>query len=365
MVQALNDATGELLVDEPLPSERQALLDVLTPLGELGPMRIVMESCGFAGYWADVCDPLGEVAVLHSKYVAAQRRGKRKFDRRDTETMLRMSTHDDLPRSYVGTTAERDWKDLLRYRVGLVRIGTRLRVRLRNVAQRYGARLPSSDVDSAKGRRLWAEWELRPTHRLLVDQLLTVLAAVDERVVAVETEIQARAASMAPARTVEILDSLPGLGWFGSLLAAAEIGDWKRFPRAQSLPCYAGLVPSEESSGGRVVRGRITKEGSSYLRWIMVQAAMKAETSPRLEALYTRVAQRRGAMKARVAVARELLEIAWHLLHKDVLYEERTPRGVEGVKPHPPGEVSRESRESPEKVPKSRRSGQIEGPQTP
>jgi transposase len=364
MVQALNDATGELLVDEPLPSEKQALLDVLAPLGQLGSMRIVMESCGFAGYWADVCDPLGEVAVLHSRYVAQQRRGKRKFDRRDTETMLRMSCNEDLPRSYIGTTAERDWKDLLRYRVGLVRIGTRLRVRLRNVAQRYGTRLPSSDVDSAKGRRLWEAWELRSTHRLIVDDLLTVLTAVDERVATVEAEIAARAPQMAPARMVEILDSLPGLGSFGSLLAAAEIGDWQRFPRAQSLPCYAGLVPSEESSGGRVVRGRITKEGSSYLRWIMVQAAMKAECSPRLDAFYQRVAQRRGALKARVAVARELLEIAWHLLHRDVLYEERTPRGMEEVKPAAPAAASRELREAPEKVPKSRRSGQFEGPQT-
>jgi transposase len=275
-----------------------------------------------------------------------------------------MSCNNDLPRSYIGTTAERDWKDLLRYRVGLVRIGTRLRVRLRNVAQRYGARLPSSDVDSAKGRRLWAAWDLRPTHRLIVDDLLTVLTAVDERISGVEQAIEAYAPRMAPARPVEILDSLPGLGRFGALLAAAEIGDWRRFPRPQSLPCYAGLVPSEDSSGDRVIRGRITKEGSCYLRWIMVQAAMKAECSPRMDAFYQRVAQRRGALKARVAVARELLEIAWHLLHKDVLYEERTPRGVEGVKPNPVGEVSREVRGTPEKIPKSRRSGQFAGPQT-
>jgi transposase len=365
MLQALDDQTGELLLDERLPAEAEALRDCLQPLRVRGEVRIVMEACGFAGYWADVLDPLGEVAVLHPKHVQPYRRGKRKTDRRDAEVLVRLSKNHDLPRAYVGTTAERDWKDLLRYRVGLVRIGTRLRVRLRNVAQRYGRRLEASDVDSAKGRALWQQWALRPHHRLIVEQLLAVLAEVEARVEAVEAEILARAPTAAPTRTVALLDSLPGVGWFGALLIAAEIGDWKRFPSSEALACFGGLVPSEESSGERIVRGRITKEGSSYLRWIMVQAALKCEGSPRLAAVYTRVRERRGKMKARVAVARELLEIAWHLLHKDVEYEERLPRGVDG-KPVPAPRPEGAKRSAPPAgTPTARRSGQLAGPLTP
>jgi transposase len=365
MLQALNDETGELLVDERLPAEKEALLACLTPLREHGDLRLVIEACGFAGYWADVLDPLGEVVALHPKHVVPYRRGKRKNDRRDTEVLVRLSKNNELPRAYLGTTAERDWKDLLRYRVGLVRIGTRLRVRLRNIAQRYGARLQASDVESAKGRALWAQWELRTEHRLMVDQLLEVLAEVERQVSAVEAQIREREKTAAPARTVEILDSLPGVGWFGALLIAAEIGDWQRFPSGPSLACYAGLVPREDSSGDRLVRGRITKEGSSYLRWILVQAALKHECSPRLHALFTRVAARRGAMKARVAVARELLVIAWHLLAKDTVYEERLPRGEADLKQAPAPGPSRTQRRGSEKEPKAaRRSGQLAGPQT-
>jgi transposase len=364
MILAVNDDTGEVLLDEPLPAERDALLDCLRPLQEQGPLRLVMEACGFAGFWADVFDPLGEVAVLHPKHVAPYRRGKRKCDRRDTEVLVRLSRHNDLPRSYVGTTTERDWKDLLRYRVGLVRVATRLRVRLRNVAQRYGARLEASDVDSAKGRALWAAWPLRTEHRLIVDQLLALLTELQDRIDAVEAAIRSRAATAAPARTVEILDSLPGVGWFGALLIAAEIGDWKRFHSGAALACYAGLVPTEDSSGERVVRGRITREGSSYLRWIMVQAALKQAGSPRLHALYERVAARRGRMKARVAVARELLVIAWHLLQKDVLYEERLPRsGGETVSPTAAPAPTPRSGVRPGSR-RGRRSGQLEGPLT-
>jgi len=320
---AMDDTTGELLLNEEVPSERQALLDCLEPCRGRGDLRLVLEACGFAGYWSDVLDPLGEVVAVHPKHVKGfQGKDKKKNDRRDAQFLVDLSRLNRLPRAYLGTTAERDLKDLLRYRVGLVRIQTRLRVRLRNVAQRYGTVLAASDVDSAKARRLWAEWELRDPHRLIVDQLLEVLAEVGNRVAVVEEQLGKRAVKN---RTVDLLDTLPGVGLFGALLIAAEIGDWQRFHSGEALACFAGLVPSEESSGGRTQRGRITKEGSSYLRWMMGQAALHADQSPRLAAFHARVRERRGAMKARVAVAREMLVIAWHLLRTDTPYEERPP----------------------------------------
>lgn len=339
---AMDEATGELLLDEAVPSERQALLDCLEPLRDRGGMRVVLEACGLAGYWSDVLDPLGEVVAVHPKHVKGFRGpDRRKNDRRDAQFLVDRSRLNRLPRAYVGTTAERDLKDLLRYRGGLVRLQTRLRVRLRNVAQRSGATLPASDVDSPKARQLWQGWPLRETHRLLVEQLLELLAAMETRRLAVEERIEQQAVRT---RTVELLDTLPGVGSFGALLIAAEIGDWQRFPSGQALACYAGLVPSEASSGERTQRGRITKEGSSYLRWIMVQAALHADQSPRLLQLYERVRARRGKLKARVAVARELLVIGWHLLQSDRPYEERPRRGpgsraAEGMISHGCGQL--------------------------
>lgn len=321
---ALDDMTGELLLNEEVPSERQALLDCLAPCQGRGGVRLVLEACGFAGYWSDVLDPLGEVVAVHPKHVKGfQGKDQKQNDRRDAQFLVDLSRINRLPRAYLGSTAERDLKDLRRYRVGLVRIQTRLRVRLRNVAQRYGTRLAASDVDSAKARQLWAAWELRDTHRLIVDQLREVLNEVGNRVAAVEEQIGARGLKN---RTVELLDTLPGVARFGALLIAAEVGEWKRFPSGEALACFAGLVPSEESSGGRTQRGRITKAGSSYLRWIMVQAALHAAQSPRLNHRYERVRARRGPMKARVAVAREMLVIAWHMLRTDTPYEERPTR---------------------------------------
>jgi transposase len=257
---AVDDQTGEICLDQAVPSERQALLDCLAPLRDRGELRLV-------------------------------------------------------------------------YRVGLVRIQTKLRVRRRNVAQRYGATLAASDLDSAKARRLWQAWPLRGTHRLIVDQRLALLEEVGRRRQVVEERILAVARQD---RRVELLDTLPGLDYFGALPVAVEIGDWTRFHSGPALACFAGLVPSEQSSGGRTQRGHITKEGSPYLRWIMVQAALPADKSPRLQRLQERVAKNRGPLRARVAVARELLVIAWPMLRDDKPYEERPPReraGEQGSEP--------------------------------
>jgi transposase len=322
-IHAMDDQTGEILFDDSLPSERQVLRDCLEPYRERGQVRLVLEACGFAGYWADVLDDLGEVVAVHPKHVKACKATKRKTDATDAAFLVRLSRVDELPRAYLGTTAERDLKDLLRYRVGLARLQTRLRVRLRNVAQRYGTPLAVADIDNGKGRRLLAELPLRETHRLLVEQLLELLTALDQRLAVVDVQIAARAEQN---RTVELLDSLPGLGLFGAMLVAAEIGDWQRFKSGDALACYAGLVPSEASSGERQRRGPITKEGPTYLRWMMIQAALHHAKSPRLHRLYERVLHRSGPMKARVAVAREMLVIAWHMLRTDTPYEEREPQ---------------------------------------
>ncbi len=329
-LNALDDQTGEICLDQEVPSERQALLDCLEPLRERGPMRLIIEACGFAGYWWDQLDPLGEVVAVHPKHVKDYRGNKRKNDRRDAAFLVALSQLNRLPCAYLGSTAERDLKDLLRYRVGLVRIQTRLRVRLRNVAQRYGTVLAASDVDSAKARQLWQEWPLRETHRLIVDQLLLVLEEGGRKLSVVDERILAAAR---PDRRVQLLDTLPGLDYFGALLVAVEIGDWQRFHSGDAVACFAGLVPRESASGGHIQRGRITKDGSPYLRWIMVQAALHADQSPRLKRLQERVTKRRSPMQARVAVAREMLVIAWHMLRDDKPYEERAPRESGGRPP--------------------------------
>jgi len=105
------------------------------------------------------------------------------------------------------------------------------------------------------------------------------------------------------------------------VLILAEIGDVRRFPNAGKLASWAGMVPSMHQSGSHMYTGRITKKGSKWLRWMLVQAAQTAsKCDSRLGTYYERVAKRRGHHKAVVAVTREMLTIIWHMLTRNEPY---------------------------------------------
>jgi len=102
----------------------------------------------------------------------------------------------------------------------------------------------------------------------------------------------------------QLLTTIPGLSVFGALLILTEIGDIQRFPSSDHLGSYAGLVPSVYSSGGKTKHGRLTKQGSKYLRWMLVEAVIHAAwKDQRLATLHKRVAATHGKQSARVTVA--------------------------------------------------------------
>ncbi|MEM3551195.1 MAG: transposase [Candidatus Bathyarchaeia archaeon] len=114
---------------------------------------------------------------------------------------------------------------------------------------------------------------------------------------------------------VRLLMTIPGLGYYLALLVKAEIGDVSRFKSGDHLCSYAGLVPSTYNNGGVTRHGGITREGSRWLCWAMVEAAMthvKYDTS--ITRSYHRIAERRGRKTAIVATARRLLLSCYKVL---------------------------------------------------
>ena len=124
-----------------------------------------------------------------------------------------------------------------------------------------------------------------------------------------------------------IADHHAGIGEHSAAVIVAEIGDIARFPDAKHLCSYAGLVPSVRNSDRKIQHGRITKEGSPWLRWIMVSAAQRAScVSPRLESFFDRTAQRQGRKTARAALAHKMLGIVYSMLrHSEPFRELNSP----------------------------------------
>jgi transposase len=120
-----------------------------------------------------------------------------------------------------------------------------------------------------------------------------------------------------------LLTTLPGVGWLTALILVKEVGEIESFPSSKHLCNYAGLVPRVRASGGRVSHCRITKEGPRMLRWIMVEAALAAVRSPGpLKRSFRKLSAERGRIVAKVAMARKMLGVIYHMWLKRITYNE-------------------------------------------
>lgn len=124
--------------------------------------------------------------------------------------------------------------------------------------------------------------------------------------------------------TARLLMTIPGIGYYSALLIVSEIGEINRFPDSYHLCSYAGLVPSTHSSGGSTYHGRITKTGSKYLRWIMlecVHAHIRSEKNSNIAQFYYRMSKKKGNSKAAVAAASKLLKVVYWIMKERRTYE--------------------------------------------
>ena len=162
------------------------------------------------------------------------------------------------------------------------------------------------------GRRWVAALELDPQVRAQVDVIVAVMAALEQQLELVESELRRFARAD---RRCQALETIFGVGPILACHLLAEIGDARRFRRARQLVRAAGLDPVVIDSADNKRRGRLAKTGSPQLRWALVEAAQHAcrSGSPDLE-LYRSVRERTGAQRATLTAARKIARRCFHTL---------------------------------------------------
>jgi transposase len=305
-------------------------------LGERPHARILLESSTESEWVARALEGLGhEVIVADPNFAPmyATRTRKVKTDRRDARALAEACRLGAYRPAHRLSDAQRHVRARLTVRDTLVRTRTRYISLSRALLRQHGWPVPSGSAEGFP-RRVMA-LPLPGRLRSEVAPLLAVmrhlqqqLAYSDERIAAV-TQTDER---------VRRLQSVPNIGPVTAAAFVAALDDAARFRRAHEVEAYLGLVPRELSSGETQRRGRITKAGSSRVRWLLVQAAVSmlrlhdARTAD-LRDWATRIAGRRGKGIAVVALARRLAGILFALLRDGTVYEprRRAPHPV----PHP------------------------------
>ncbi|MBH0192509.1 MAG: IS110 family transposase, partial [Nitrospira sp.] len=199
-----------------------------------------------------------------------------------------------------------------------VRLRTQVKNKIAAIISKTGLQTPTRTTCGVKSRRFLATASVRTCYRLGLDGYLRTLEHLTTEIRQVSQTIEAQATADPQA---QLLQTMPGIGAYSALLILSEIGDIHRFPDSRHLCSYAGLVPSVHASGGKTRLGRLTKQGSSWLRWILVELSLHAiNGAPQFRSLYYRVAKKHGRNVGRVAVARAMLKTIYAMLTKQEVF---------------------------------------------
>jgi transposase len=285
---------------------------------------VVLEACGLWPWVYNLLEAQGvAVTLAHPQRVKAIAHAKVKTDLVDARTLAHLLRADLVPPAYVPPREIRELRELLRARYAWTQQRTRAKNRIHGLLAKRGHRSPVKDLFGQKGRQWLADLPLDPVARALVERELQLIDSLDRLIEETSQETQQRVQQDPQA---QLLMTMPGVGYYTALLLIAELGDVTRFPTAKHLVAYAGLASRVRSLGGAVHIGRITRQGSAYLRWILTEAAHRAvRLSPYFRELFRKKLVKRGLQRAMITVARKLLSIAYGILKHGRPHEE--PRG--------------------------------------
>lgn len=320
----VQDGAGQTLRSGRVRNDPRALAGFLSPY--LENSHAVMEATRNWTVMYDWLDELcDDVVLAHPAKVKAIAEAKIKTDKIDATILAHLLRADLVPVAYVPGEAARTLRQALRERMFYVRLRTMVKNRVVTIFDRYPEQTRPlrevTDLFGKTGRAHLSLLSVSEVDRIEIDRSVTFIDDINGHIKTTEATIRAFSKGNAD---VKRLKTIPGLGEFFARLVAAEIDDIGRFRSAAKLACYAGLVPSTYSSGGKTFHGRIIKAGNKWLRWAFVEAVAPAVTAdPALKFDYERLKATKGTNRAKVAVARKLLTIAYQVLRDKRDYERR------------------------------------------
>jgi transposase len=273
-------------------------------------VRVGMEASGHSRWFERLLSELGlELWMGDPARIRAQAVRKQKTDKEDARLLLQLLLEGRFPRlPWRPTLAERDVRQLVLHRHRLVQMRTRVNNQLQALAL--------NECLSGK-RKLWspagrAQFEALPLLPWTARRRQDLFQLHDELVSRTQPLDQAVTEQAAARPEVRLLMSHPRVGEVTALAYVLTIGDARRFRCGKQVASYLGLIPSEDSSGGKQRLGHISKQGNALLRGLLVEAAHVAvRYEAELGRCYRRLAMKKNRSIAAVAVARKLAVRLW------------------------------------------------------
>lgn len=283
--------------------------------------HVILEATSISSPIFEAVEPHAKsVSMAHplkTKLIAEE---KVKTDAIDGETIAHLKRTNFLPTAYIPPREIRDQREFLRHRISLVHTQTSMKNRIHALLSRCGEFYPGTDLFGGGGRNYLKALSIREPYRQELERYLRLLDFIAgeikqlTRLIHQKVEVSKEAAR---------LTQIPGIGKYLAALIYWETGEITRFISPAKYVSYCRLIPSVHSTGGKTFYGPIAKQGNKYLGWALICAAQKyAIRRGPLGDFFRRIEKKHGSKVARVATARKLAIIIWHMLTKNEDFDE-------------------------------------------
>jgi len=294
---------GEILRTERVKTNKIELRRALesVPKGS----KVALESVGFCWPWVDFLDQLEFEPLLANPVKVKYRAEDVKTDRVDSKLLADLTRMNWLPTCYVPPEDLRWLRNLLRHRAYRTKLCTGMKNRTKSEFRKRDVDL-EANLGTLKGRKAASNLGI-----FEVNQNVELLDLMDRQTKEIEVMLRRKYGQVKP---VELLMTIPGIGFLSALTLYAEICDIERFSNPEKLAHYAGLVPCVHQSGEHAFTGKETK-GDAWLKWILIEASWShIHFCPEghLAQVFKDASRRKGNSKDAIKiVARKLVNVVW------------------------------------------------------
>jgi transposase len=252
-----------------------------------------------------------------------------KTDRRDSTKLAATLEAGLLRPIYIPDAHHRADRELVRLRERIQRHRRASMARLKSLFLTYALQPPFPETAHWGGpfNRWLEKLQLEdPVLHEVLEETRSIYFDLTLRVKRLQLRLREMARSQPYEAWTALLTSVPGIGELTAVTLATEVSDWSRFKDGEAFSSYAGLTPSEYSSGDTIRRGRITRAGNPTIRRVLVESSwILIRRDAGMRAFYEKVAGRRGPKKAIVAVARKLSHRLLAMARSGETYRLETP----------------------------------------
>lgn len=309
------DKNGEVIYSDKFPNTREALGNFMRNFPTWNTV-IAIEACNFWRGCHKILTEMGYNVKLANPVTCHKIAHEKKTDKVDSKILADLLRVKYLPEVYIPTEEICALRDLTRHKIHFTRFKTKIQNKIKSCLSRSGLSY-EDDIWNKEG----LQW-LKELKNYEIDSYIEVYRLIAKKEKTIKDKIEKISAAKGE---TSLLETIPGIGYFGAALIYAEIGDIYRFPEVKKLHAYAGVAPGIYQSGTKT-RMPSRKSVNYWLKWILIQCAgrvtLKNTKPSKLRDYYFKVFNKKGWKIARKATARKLLTIIWYVLNEKKPYRE-------------------------------------------